>query len=316
MWREYDIPVVENKAQDSKWGWYRDDWCIIALMDAVCLDVHLSVCPSMCMSIYLYVHLSVCPSIYMSIYLYVHLSVCPSACPSHLYVFPSIWKSIYLDVHLPGCPSICMSIYMYVHLSVCPSDQKNLDRNVFFLGCRCCWWWWSSVGWCVWLWVGMEVGGWGDRDMKLVLRGMIPLLAPTSRSFFLLLFCWVPALSPPLLVLQLLWSGRGTSDDLCSCVWWPFRRFTRSFSLSRFMVPFPLRICIASVLVYPALMSCWRFIWDLKSLMVSELSIAAAAALVVPWEHCCSDIRRASCICSSSSRLLSTCSIYVVQRDG
>ncbi len=112
MWREYDIPVVKNKAQVSKWGWYRDDWCIIALMDAVCLDVHLSICPSMCMSIYLYDHLSgcpsylfVCPSICMSIYLDVQLSICPS-----------MWMSIYQYVHLSVCPSICMSIYLYVHL--------------------------------------------------------------------------------------------------------------------------------------------------------------------------------------------------------
>ena len=56
------------------------------------------------------VSLSVCPPVHLS----VRPSVCPSVCPS---ICPSVRLSIYLSVYLSVCSSVCPSVY----LSVCPS---------------------------------------------------------------------------------------------------------------------------------------------------------------------------------------------------
>ena len=83
---------------------------------SIFLSVHLSICPSFYLSIFLSVKLSICPSFYLSIFLSVHLSICPSF---YLSIFLSVHLSIFLSVHLSICPSFYLSIFLSVHLSIC-----------------------------------------------------------------------------------------------------------------------------------------------------------------------------------------------------
>ena len=97
----------------------------------VCLSVHLSSCPSVCLS----VHLSVCLSVYLSsclsVCLSVHLSSCLSAClstclPICLLVCPHVFLSACLSTCLPvsaclsTCLPVCLSVYLSSCLLVCP----------------------------------------------------------------------------------------------------------------------------------------------------------------------------------------------------
>ena len=96
--------------------------------EQLCLYIHPSVCPSVCMSVHLYVHLSECPSICMSVCLYIHSSVCLSICISIcLYVHPSVCPSVCMSVYI--CPSVWVSIHLYVCPSVCPSVCMSRDLH-------------------------------------------------------------------------------------------------------------------------------------------------------------------------------------------
>ena len=81
---------------------------------SICLSVHSSVCPYVCLSICLSVHMSVCPFICLSICLSVYMSVCPYVC-----------LSICMSVHMYVCPYVCLSICLSVHLSIHMSCKCN-----------------------------------------------------------------------------------------------------------------------------------------------------------------------------------------------
>ena len=97
--------------------------CVTIFLPSV-VFVHLSVCPSIllsvCLSICLSVYFSVCLSIYLSVYSSFCLSICLS-------VYSSVCLSIYLSVRLLFCLSIylsvrllfCLSIYLSIYLSIC-----------------------------------------------------------------------------------------------------------------------------------------------------------------------------------------------------
>ena len=72
--------------------------------------VGISICLSVCLSVYPSIHLSIYPSIHLSIYPSIHLSIYPSI---HLSIYPSIYLSIYLSVYLSICLSIFLSIYLW-----------------------------------------------------------------------------------------------------------------------------------------------------------------------------------------------------------
>ena len=75
-----------------------------------CTNTSLSVCPSACLSVFIYK----CGSVSTSI---------PSSWPS---VFPSVWPYFCLAVNrLAGCMFVLLSIHMSVCLSVRPSHTHN-----------------------------------------------------------------------------------------------------------------------------------------------------------------------------------------------
>ena len=105
--------VIHKITQDNRWYFpSRDiDRCFLQVFTTWCFNkvfVSLSVCQSVCLSVWLFVSLSVCQSDCLSICLFVDLTVCQSVC-----------LSICLFVSLSVCQSVCLSICLFVNLSVC-----------------------------------------------------------------------------------------------------------------------------------------------------------------------------------------------------
>jgi hypothetical protein len=112
----------------------------------ICLFVHQFVCPSVYVYVFIYlsfrlfmyssvhlwlVHLSICPTLYLSIWpsfnLSVHqpicaLSICP---PIQLSLTYSVYCLVYIYITLFTCLSICLSSYM----SVCLSVQQHIEKE-------------------------------------------------------------------------------------------------------------------------------------------------------------------------------------------
>ncbi len=90
----------------------------------VCLCVYLSYVFSYLYPFCVYVHLFICPSKRLSIYISECLYV-------NLFVFPSVCVYIYLSVHLSACSFVRLSICSFVHLFVCPSVRLSVYLSVF-----------------------------------------------------------------------------------------------------------------------------------------------------------------------------------------
>ncbi len=112
--------------------------CLQAILPVCPVSTRLCICPSVCLSVYVYVwafsHLSICPfvtlfihpclSVRLSVYVYVVfcmsvcISVCMSVCLSvcclpiclyvHLYIFPFV----HLSTCQPSCLSFCPSVFL------------------------------------------------------------------------------------------------------------------------------------------------------------------------------------------------------------
>ena len=95
----------------------------LSIYPSINLSIHLSIYPSINLSIYL----SIYPSINLSIYLSAYLSIYPSIyLPIYQSIHPSIYLSTHLSIYLPIYLSIYPSINLPIYLSIYPSINLSI----------------------------------------------------------------------------------------------------------------------------------------------------------------------------------------------